>query len=80
MRFVQIITSFTVPEGKMDEFKASWPEWYDERKQTAMYSRKCLYYGFTVEGNTVHCREGYKNADGVPRISVIIYFSMDLYF
>jgi hypothetical protein len=25
---------------------------------------KCLYYGFTFDGDQVHCREGYKDAEG----------------
>ena len=26
---------------------------------------KCLYYGFSFEGNTAHCREGYSDAEGL---------------
>lgn len=26
---------------------------------------KCLYYGFTFNGDQVHCREGYADADGL---------------
>jgi quinol monooxygenase YgiN len=25
----------------------------------------CLYYGFSVNGNEIHCREGYRDADGL---------------
>ena len=26
---------------------------------------KCLYYGFSFNGDEVHCREGYEDADGL---------------
>ncbi len=26
---------------------------------------KCLYYGFTFDGNEAHCREGYADAEGL---------------
>ena len=26
---------------------------------------KCLYYGFSFDGDQVHCREGYEDAEGV---------------
>jgi len=26
---------------------------------------KCLYYGFSFEGDQAHCREGYADAEGV---------------
>jgi hypothetical protein len=25
---------------------------------------KCLFYGFSFDGDTVHCREGYQDAEG----------------
>lgn len=25
---------------------------------------KCLYYGFSINGNEIHCREGYDGAEG----------------
>ena len=53
---------FTVPKGKMDEFKAAFGKFYDG---TRAGTKECLYYGFAAHGNTVHCREGYKNAEGV---------------
>ena len=28
---------------------------------------KCLYYGFSFNGNEVHCREGYADADALLR-------------
>ena len=26
---------------------------------------KCLYYGFSFDGDLVHCREGYEDAEGL---------------
>ena len=26
---------------------------------------QCLYYGFSFDGDLAHCREGYKNAEGI---------------
>merc|ERR1712224_378661 len=59
---VTIVPYFTVPDGKMDEFKAGFPDFY---KGTKAGTKDCLYYGFCVSGNQVFCREGYKNAEGV---------------
>ena len=50
----------------MDEFKACWTDFYLEHtKAGTLENIDCLYYGFTVEDNTMHCRAGYKSADGV---------------
>jgi len=62
---VTIVPYFTVPEGKMDEFKAGFPAFYEHTKAGTAASGKCLYYGFAIDGNKVFCREGYTNADGV---------------
>ena len=56
---------FTVPDGKMDESKAGWADFYKRVREGTMKSDDCIYYVFAEEGNTVHCREGYKSADGV---------------
>ena len=65
LNFEQLVRYFTVPEGKMDEFKAGWADFYTHTREGTMKRDDCIYYGFTEEGNTVHCREGYKSADGV---------------
>merc|ERR1712072_1438936 len=62
---VTIVPYFTVPEGKMDEFKAGFPAFYEHTKAGTAASGKNLYYGFAIDGNKVFCREGYTNADGV---------------
>jgi len=59
---VTLCPHFTVPDGKMDEFKAGFPDFYAGTKKG---TKSCLYYGFSICGNTVFCRESYKNAGGV---------------
>jgi len=58
---VTIVPYFTVPDGKMEEFKANFPTFYANTKAG---TTECLYYGFTIHGNKVFCREGYKSAAG----------------
>mmetsp|Transcript_61399 Transcript_61399/g.193475 ORF Transcript_61399/g.193475 Transcript_61399/m.193475 type:complete len:414 (+) Transcript_61399:92-1333(+) len=57
---VTAMSYFTVPEGKMDEFKAGFKDFYDAVKAG---TRGCIYFGFAVSGNKVFCREGYADAD-----------------
>lgn len=52
---------FKIHEGKMDEFKA-----VAERMVAETASEpKCLYYGFSYEGNEAYCREAYEDAEGL---------------
>eukprot|EP00413_Alexandrium_margalefii_P015171 CAMPEP_0204528556 /NCGR_PEP_ID=MMETSP0661-20131031/9591_1 /ASSEMBLY_ACC=CAM_ASM_000606 /TAXON_ID=109239 /ORGANISM="Alexandrium margalefi, Strain AMGDE01CS-322" /LENGTH=535 /DNA_ID=CAMNT_0051534537 /DNA_START=22 /DNA_END=1626 /DNA_ORIENTATION=- len=51
---------FTVPEGKMDEFKAGFKDFYAAVKAG---TRGCLYYGFATCGNQVYCRQGFSDGD-----------------
>lgn len=59
---VTVCPYFTVPDGKMDEFKKGFATFYEGTKAG---TKECLYYGFQVCGNKVYCREGYKSAEGV---------------
>ena len=45
----------------MDEFK----EFCERFVSIATTESKCLYYGFSFNGNQVHCREGYDDAEGL---------------
>jgi hypothetical protein len=58
---VSIDPFFTIKDGSIDKVREYLP------KFVAMTQREpaCLYYGFTLHGSTLHCREGYKNAEGV---------------
>ena len=55
----------TVPDGAMAETKARFPKIFDIVKNGTLKSGKCLYYGFASHENTVFCREGYENAEGL---------------
>jgi len=59
---ITILPEFTVPEGRMDEFKAGFEKFYNATKNGSGASGM-YYYGFSVVGDSVYCREGYKNAE-----------------
>merc|ERR1719230_2046390 len=54
-KHVTIVPYFTVPDGKMDEFKTGFLDFYNGVRTG---TKKCIYYGFGVSDNTVFCREG----------------------
>ncbi len=45
----------------MDNVKAMLPQFVEKTESEG----GCLYYGFTFSGNKLHCREAYRDADGV---------------
>ncbi len=53
--FVSLHPYFKVHPGKLETFKASLPAFVDK---TAA-EKKNLFYGFTINGDEVFCREGY---------------------
>jgi quinol monooxygenase YgiN len=61
LNFVSIHPYFKVHPGKLETFKASLTAFVDK---TAA-EKKNLFYGFTINGNEVFCREGYTDAEGV---------------
>jgi quinol monooxygenase YgiN len=60
-RVVSIQPYFKVYEGKLEEFKILCEKFM---AITAAES-KCIYYGFSFDGNNVHCREAYEDAEGL---------------
>lgn len=52
---------FKVHEGRMADFKALC-ERFVEKSST---EPKCLYYGFSFLDDQAHCREGYRDAEGL---------------
>jgi hypothetical protein len=52
---------FKAHPGKIEQFKASMPAFVEKTSGES----KNLYYGFTVNGDEVFCREGYADAEGV---------------
>ncbi len=56
-----LVPYFTVHDGQLDAFRAGFEAFVERTRNES----KCLFYGFSVSGNEVHCREGYEDADGV---------------
>ena len=52
---------FKVHSGKLDAFRSLCQQFVE----TTRSESKCLYYGFSFDGDQVHCREGYEDADGM---------------
>jgi hypothetical protein len=59
--FVSLHPYFKVHAGKMDAVRALLPA-FVAKTQT---EKNCLWYDFTLDGDTVHCREAYVGAGGV---------------
>ncbi|MBT8037911.1 MAG: antibiotic biosynthesis monooxygenase [Verrucomicrobiae bacterium] len=56
-----IVPYFNVQDGQLDVFKDLCTRLISQTQEEP----GCLYYGFSFDGNTVHCREGYVNADAL---------------
>lgn len=56
-----LVPYFKIQDGKLDEFRTLCEEFIEKTKT----EKECLYYGFSFNGNEVHCREGYKSAEGL---------------
>jgi len=56
-----IVPYFKVNDGKLDQFKEICERFIEKSRGES----KCLYYGFSFNGNDAHCREGYDGAEGV---------------
>ena len=52
---------FKVHEGQLDAFKDMCGQFVEKTANEV----KCLYYGFSFDGDEVHCREGYVDAAGL---------------
>jgi quinol monooxygenase YgiN len=59
--FVTLHPYFKVHPGKLEAFKGAFPAFVEKTKS----EEKNLFYGFTVNGDEVFCREGYSDAAGV---------------
>jgi quinol monooxygenase YgiN len=56
-----IVPYFKVPSGNLGAFKALCEQFVAKTSDEA----KCLYYGFSFFEDLAHCREGYKDAEGL---------------
>jgi len=59
--FVSLHPYFKVHPGKLEAVKAGFPRFVEK---TAT-EKKNLFYGFTVNGDEIFCREAYQNAEGL---------------
>lgn len=57
-----LVPYFKVASGKLDAFKALCEQFIDIVNKN---EPNCLYYGFSIKDDVVHCREGYADAEGV---------------
>jgi quinol monooxygenase YgiN len=55
-----IVPYFKVQSGKLEAFKALCEQFVEKTS----VEPKCLYYGFSFDGDVAHCREGYEDAEG----------------
>ena len=58
--FVSIHPYFKAHPGKLEEIKASFPQFIEKTRT----EEKNLFYEFTINGDEVFCREGYLGAEG----------------
>lgn len=56
-----IVPYFKIHAGKREAFIALCQQFVEKSSQQP----KCLYYGWSFDGDLVHCREGYKDAAGL---------------
>ncbi len=56
-----IVPYFKIASGKIEDFKALCERFVEKTNNET----KCLYYGFSFNGEQAHCREGYQDAEGV---------------
>jgi quinol monooxygenase YgiN len=54
-----IVPYFKAPPGTMDALKKSCEEFVEMTAKEP----GCLYYGFSFDGDQMHCREGYVDGD-----------------
>ena len=59
--FVSIHPYFKAHPGKLPVIKAAFPEFI---AKTASETKN-LFYGFTINGDEIFCREGYAGAEGL---------------
>ena len=56
-----LVPYFAVQDGKLDEFKALGEQMVDKTRG----EDGVVFYGFSFSGQKAHCREGYKDAEGI---------------
>ena len=59
--FVSLYPYFKAHSGKMEELKAALPAFVEKTAS----EEKNLFYGFTIKGDELFCREAYADAEGL---------------
>ena len=59
--FVSLHPYFKAHSGKLETLKAAFPAFIEKTAS----EEKNLFYGFTINGDEIFCREGYTDAEGV---------------
>jgi quinol monooxygenase YgiN len=59
--FVSLHPYFKAHPGKLETLKAAFPAFIEKTAS----EEKNLFYGFTINGDEIFCREGYADAEGV---------------
>jgi quinol monooxygenase YgiN len=59
--FVSLHPYFKIHQGKADAVNAMLPQFVEK---TAA-EKACLFYGFSMSGDELFCREAYENAEGL---------------
>ena len=54
---------FKISSGKLEAFKKLCEQFVAKTSKET----KCIYYGFSFDGDQAHCREGYEDAEGLLR-------------
>ncbi|MEY2490019.1 MAG: hypothetical protein QOC70_1961 [Verrucomicrobiota bacterium] len=60
-RCCTIVPYFKVSSGNLEAFKELCRQMVTQTSEEP----KCLYYGFSFDGDQAHCREGYEDAEGL---------------
>lgn len=60
-RCVALYPYFKIHTGKLEQFKSLCERFVEKTKSEP----GCLYYAFTFDGDQVHCREGYLDAEAL---------------
>jgi len=56
-----LVPYFKVHEGQLEVFKQGCDAFVAKTRSEP----KCMFYGFSFDGDVAHCREGYEDAQGV---------------
>jgi quinol monooxygenase YgiN len=60
-RCCTIVPYFKVHEGQLEAFTSLCEQFVEKTENEP----QCLYYGFSFDGDQVHCREGYQGAQAL---------------